>query len=383
MNSRCPGCGAPFQQDAPEEPGYLPSSLTEIGAGTVCRRCFRLKHYGRTEGRHLTAAEAYAQIRKALAPADAVVLVTEIGDFEGSLPPPGLLPMDKPLIILLNKADLLPPKTPAREAAAWARARWLASGRGPAPKAVLPISAARGAGLAPVAERLRTHAGDRRVVAVLGATSVGKSTLMRRILADTGAASMPTVSRYHGTTQAATRWYVEDLDLTLYDTPGFVPGDRMGDHLCPACAAQLVQERALTGKLFGVSPGQALVMGGFAAFALRAEEPRTFLCYAGGGVVFHRTGEVKAEELLAEKPAWLLPWACADCRQDRPRRREEVLLAVNEDLVVAGLGWISLRGGPAVIRATVPEGVRIVRRPALFAPRGNHGKSARNSRNTR
>ena len=135
-------------------------------------------------------------------------------------------------------------------------------------------------------------------------------------------------------------------------------------------SAHLVQERALAGKLFGLSPGQALVMGGLAAFTLQGEEPRTFLCYASDKVVFHRTGEAKAEELLVSKPEWLLPWACASCRQERLRRHEEVSLAANEDLVVAGLGWISLRGGPAVIRATVPEGVRLVHRPALFTPRG-------------
>lgn len=368
MNARCPGCGARFQHDEPDKPGYLPPELMKPD-GVVCRRCYRLSHYGRAAGRPLTPAEARRWIGKALDAVEAAVVVTEIGDFEGSLPPPGLLPADKPVILVVNKIDLLPPKSVVQEVMDWARSRWRTAGLGRPASAVVAVSAARGTGLPYLFPLMRRFAGPRRALAVVGATSVGKSTLMRRLLAGAGAAPTPTVSRFPGTTQAAMSWRLERDGLTIYDTPGFLPGDRLTDLLCPDCAAKLVTEHALTSKLFGLEPGQALVFGGFAAFVLQGTEPRTFLAYAADQVVLHRTGAVKAEELLSARPDWLLPWACARCRPARTRQEREFDLAVNEDLAVAGLGWISLRGGPARIRVLWPEGARLVHRQAMFARR--------------
>jgi ribosome biogenesis GTPase A len=198
--------------------------------------------------------------------------------------------------------------------------------------------------------------------------------LLRRLFAQAGETAAPTVSRFPGTTQAAMRWHLERADLTIYDTPGFLPGDRLTDKLCPACAANLVPDKALSSKLYGIQPGQALIFGGWAAFALLEEEPRTFLAYAGDKVSFHRTRLEKAEELLHTRPDWLLPWACAACRLPGAWRTEEASLAEGEDLAVAGLGWISLRGGPARLRVILPDGVRFSRRPALFGRRKGGAK---------
>ena len=305
MNARCPGCGARFQHDEPDRPGYLPPELAETDGARFAAGAIVSRHYGRAEGRPLAPAEARRWIGKALDAADAVLVVTEIGDFEGSLPPPGLLPADKPVILVINKIDLLPPKAvtagdkgmgtrPLARRRAWPAGQRRGGGQ-------------RGAGdgtaehLFPVMRKL---GGPRRALAVIGATSVGKSTLLRRLLAGAGAVPSPTVSRFPGTTQAAMSWRLERDGLTIYDTPGFLPGDRLTDLLCPDCAAQLVTEHALTSKLFGLEPGQALVFGGFAAFVLQGTEPRTFLAYAGDHVVLHRTGAEKAEELLND-PAGL------------------------------------------------------------------------------
>jgi ribosome biogenesis GTPase A len=149
--------------------------------------------------------------------------------------------------------------------------------------------------------------------------------------------------------------------MIVSDTPGFQPGDRLIDALCPACAAQLVPEKKLTSKLLNVEQGRSLVFGGFASFTLVEETPRVFLAYAAERVALHLTEERKAGELLQTKPAWLLPWACAACRKAGPLRREEIRLEEYEDLAVSGLGWISLRGGAATIRAVLPEGIKLVR----------------------
>lgn len=373
MRDRCPGCGAVYQHQDPQAPGYLPPAQNAADAETVCRRCYRLRHYGQAEGRPLTGAEAGRQIARALAQAGLAVVLTDLGDFEGSLPPRGLIPADKPLLLAVNKMDLLPPKAKPGETESWARERWLAAEAGQRPRAVVGISAARGYGLGTLWEEMGRHAGEERNAAFVGATSAGKSTLLGDLLARSGAAVLPTAARFPGTTQAATCWRLGDL--TIFDTPGFVPGDRMLDLLCPDCAARLVPARALTARLYRLAPGRAVVFGGLAAFILHGEEPRDLLCYTADTVPLHRTGAEKAAELLAVRPDWLLPRTCASCRPQHPPRRDVHALQAGEDLVVAGLGWISLRGGPGSIEILAPAGVRVVRRPGLFGPRGNRGRN--------
>ncbi|MGQ9778261.1 MAG: GTPase [Bacillota bacterium] len=362
---RCPGCGAPFQYEDPSRPGYLPPDLPPE-EGLVCRRCYRLTHYGREEGRPLPAAEARRMAEQTMASAGAVLYLADLGDLEGSLPPPGLLPPEKPVLLAINKMDLLPPKAVPEEVLAWTRRRWQEVSSTPPPAAIVGISAEKEKGLRALLETARQVAGRRRSLAVVGATSVGKSTLLRRLLpAGTG----PTVARFPGTTQAPTRWELAAHGLILYDTPGLLPGDRLSDLLCPSCAARLVPARRLAGKLFRLAPGGAVLFGGFASFVLEEGPECVVLLYAGEEVLLHRTKAAKAERLLAEGPAWLAPPRCGACRRLPLAPPLLVELKPGEDLAVAGLGWISLRGGPAVIRATIPAGVRLAKRPALFGPR--------------
>ena len=44
MNKNCVGCGITLQCEEPFEDGYVNPSL--FGETLLCRRCFRLKHYG-------------------------------------------------------------------------------------------------------------------------------------------------------------------------------------------------------------------------------------------------------------------------------------------------------------------------------------------------
>lgn len=370
MTDRCPGCGAVLQRDDPAGPGYLPFELACADGDTVCRRCYRLRHYGRAEGQPLSPDAARRRVERALSRARAALVILDLCDFEGGLPPSGLIPAHKPVVLAVNKTDLLPPKASAKEVEAWAAGRWREAVRESAVEAVAAISATKGLGLKRLVEKLRACGGRERALAVVGATSTGKSTLLGRL---SGGESMtrPTVSRFPGTTQDVIRMPLEDGGLVLYDTPGYVPGDRVIDLLCQVCAARLVPERKLQARLYNLSPGQGLVLGGFAAFILAGPEPRAIQIYTGDEVVQHRTGGAKAAELCETRPEWLLPWACASCRPAGGFRLEEMRLEAGEDLAVAGLGWISLRGGPSVIQAIVPRGARLARRRALFGPRGS------------
>jgi len=238
----CPGCGAPLQSEDPEAPGFVPAEVLERDEpDTVCRRCFRLRHYGDVTHGPPAPAAVWAAVKQAAAAADCVLLVADAFDFEASMSLPLRDLRGRRLLVAVNKIDLLPARTPLPEVERWVRGRLADAGL--LHTEVHFISARTGWGTRALWERLKELVG-RGTVAVLGVTNVGKSALLARwsrALGNEGPA--PTVSAVPGTTLALLRLRLEPDGFALLDTPGIPPEGRISDRLCPDCARRIVPER--------------------------------------------------------------------------------------------------------------------------------------------
>ena len=249
-NRVCSGCGVTLQSRDPAAPGFIPAE--KAGAAPLCRRCYRLLHYGSFEGAE-TGADLPGLVRAVAGKADLSLLVADFFDLEGSLAPDWPSLLSQRIILLVNKGDLLPPRTSRQEVAAWTEALWAKSFPGHDLAAVKTVSAIE-RGFSPEGGiSLRSFAlppGGKVVIA--GVTNSGKSSLLRRLLeAGTGnqgsrgkqgrqgkqegrtparAPVGPTISAYPGTTQAVTTWVLEKYGVELFDTPGLVNETRMTDN---------------------------------------------------------------------------------------------------------------------------------------------------------
>lgn len=375
---RCPGCGAPFQSDDPAGPGYVPGEVLERqDPGTICRRCFRLRHYGDAGGGPPSLAAIREAVGRAVRAADCLLLVTDAFDFEASIAAPIGDLVRPPLVVAVNKVDLLPVRTPLPEVRRWAEQRLAAAGL---PRAeVHLISARTGSGTRALWERLGERVGRGRV-AVLGATNVGKSALLAhwsRVLGQ--GAPEPTVSPVPGTTLSLLRLRLTPEGFTLLDTPGIPPQGRLSDRLCPDCARRVVPDRRLQGRLWTVKPGQALLLGGFAAVEVRGPVPHgsVLIAYGAQGLPLHRTRAERVPDLLRKPPRPLSEAPCSRCRARLAAEgvvEHAVLLAHAQDLVIHGLGWLTLRGGPVTLSVRVPGDTRLTIRSNLLGPKDRFGE---------
>ncbi len=376
MAAECPGCGAPLQSDDPAQPGYVPPQVVADGGELLCQRCFRIRHYGRLTGVSGPDATVVASIRRAVQEAAATVMLVDVIDFEGSFRVE-LAAGARRLVVAVNKVDLLPSVTPRDEVAEWVWQRL--EGAGLHPQAVCLVSAARRYGVRGLMERLHelVPSGAGRV-ALVGATNVGKSTLVRALLGREEAKEGPTVARFPGTTLGLVLRRLED-GLELVDTPGLVPGDRLTDRLCPACAAHFVPARELASRLYRLVPGQALGWGGIASVTLleanggAGDGPgRDVLLFSGEDVQVARARpRPEAGPDLWPVPR-LQPGSCANCRQrvaEGGWQRHRLQVPEMADVAVYGLGWLSVRGGDCQLELTLPVGVTYRLRPRLVGPK--------------
>jgi len=376
----CPGCGAPLQSDDPDKPGFVPREILERdGPLAVCRRCFRMRHYGEAGGGQPAEDEVRAAVRRAVQRADLVLLVADAFDFEASVAPSVRELVRPPLVLAVNKIDLLPPRTPHEEVRPWVEQR-LAAGGWPRAEVHL-ISARTGWGTRALWARLAERVG-RGTVAVLGVTNVGKSALLARWSQAVGhKGPAPTVSAVPGTTLAPLPLQLDPDSFTLLDTPGIPPRGRMSDRLCPDCARRVVPDRRLKGQLWTVQPGQAVLLGGFAAIEISGPVPpgSVLIAYGAQGLPLHRTRAERVPQLLSDPPPPLRQAPCGHCRKRLAAggfTTHAVTLAHAEDLVIHGLGWVTLRGGPLALSVRVPNDTKITIRPNLLGPKDRPGRPA-------
>lgn len=367
----CEGCGVPLQSEDPDAPGYVPPHVASRGEAVVCRRCYRINHYGIEDVPvKIDEEDAWAMVLDVVDQVDVCLMVVDIVDFEGCYLP-RLASAAKRLLVAVNKVDLLPTKTPPEEVVAWVRQRLKADGI--SPQGVHPISAAKGFGMRALLEAAKGAAGPKGKVGLVGATNVGKSTLLSRWLKGTGEEG-PTVSRFPGTTLGVIPRELGASQLEIVDTPGLTTRGRLTDLLCRACASRFVPEAPLSSKLVKVSPGHSVVIGGLAGMTPlgRSDQEHIVLVFAAGGVPIHKIKEVRLPRWLGGEGIPGSSLLCGDCRATLGRDGwEEVVMDVAEmeDIAIHGLGWLSPRRSGLKVRVTVPAGTMVSARPRLIGPK--------------
>ena len=368
MNKKkCPGCGVILQTADPDQSGfYIPPEKAET---VFCQRCFRLRHYGQFKNAADDIATIDQEIQTALKKSDLILLVTDVFDPEGSMPVAWARLFTLPVLIVVNKADLLPERTPWTEMTTWFQALW--NRRFPEFELLgVKVVSARRQGperLAKLTALKQELAGKKATV--LGAANVGKTSLLTALLAaeDQKKAELPTISRFPGTTQGTSTWTLRSSGLILYDTPGFLPGGRMGDLFTPETASRLLPEKKLQVKLWNLTPDGAVLLGGLVGIWNQSPAARTLVFFAGEKTTIHRSRGQKAEALHKEGPDWLRVYK----PQERPTRFEEKFFTVQpgEDLYISGCGWVAVKREAAHLRLLVPAGVEVGTRPSLIGRR--------------
>lgn len=397
----CAGCGARLQTENKNRSGYVPEgALTKEGA--VCRRCFRIRHYNEVSPVELTADD-YRAVLDQIGQSEALVVqIVDIFDLEGSWVRG--LPRRigaNPLLLVANKLDLLPASTNWRRLEQWLRHECLEWGVRPLDVALCSVK--KGTGMEDVVQKIEQYR-DGRDVYIVGATNVGKSSFMNRILKDygEGEGNEMTTSFYPGTTLGTVGIALED-GRELIDTPGIVNEDRLSERIAPHDLRYVVPTARLNPKVFQLNAEQTLFFGGLTRFDFKRGERQPFVCYGGRELYIHRTKLANADQLYREQRGKLLvpPTASGevaasgpvdrlsdsregsvsgdpiskDSRLGDPVAANALDLTVKRsfridgektDIVISGLGWLTCRGDAADIDVYVPRGVAVSVRPAII-----------------
>ncbi|WP_437437187.1 ribosome biogenesis GTPase YqeH [Schleiferilactobacillus harbinensis] len=365
----CIGCGAKLQTTDPAVAGYIPASaltkqLADGGDKLYCQRCFRLRHYNEITDVPVEA-NTFTQLLNALGAVDALIVnVVDVFDFTGSVIP-GLHRFvgHNPVILVGNKADVLPHSVKRRRVTDWLRRQ--AHAVGLRPEAIQLVSAAKGWQIPELLELIEKERRGRDVYFV-GTTNTGKSTLINAIIKETaGIQDLVTTSRFPGTTLDRIEIPLDD-GQKLIDTPGIIQTQQIA-HILSAKDLKLVApQKEMRPRVFQLQSGQTLFLAGLARIDFVSGAAGSFTVYVDNDLLVHRTKLINADAFWDKHRGELLaPPSTAELADFPDMHHEEFTPPDRSDIVIAGLGWVNVPGR-VVVDVYTPQGIGVGVRPSLI-----------------
>lgn len=364
---RCPGCGAILQTADREKPGYIPEAAL-AREPKICQRCFRIKNYNEASSVAIDQDE-FLKLLGGIAGTDSLVIhIVDLFDFDGSIIS-GLQRFvgNNEVLLVVNKIDLLPKVTNWNRLRNWVMRR--AKENGLRAAGVVLCSARKGFGFEHAVEEIARLRG-RRDVYVVGATNVGKSTLINRLIADYSDLRRElTVSRYPGTTLDEVRIPLDD-GRHIIDTPGIVYPHRLTEIIPREFVAALLPEKPLKPLTYQLNERQTLFFGALARFDFLEGERQSFTIYISGGIPVHRTKLERAGEMFEEHKGRMLSPPDEQGLAALPewtRHRLRIPRGAKQDIFISGLGWIKVNGtSGALVDVFAPKGIRVLLRDSMI-----------------
>jgi ribosome biogenesis GTPase YqeH len=364
---KCAGCGVNIQSLDDHLIGYAPEEAI-IRDPLICQRCFRIKHYNESS-QIILNQDHFVKLLSEIALTKALVVhIIDIFDFEGSMISSlARFVGQNPILLVINKIDLLPKVTNYNRIINWAQRR--AKENSLRVVEVIVVSAKKNMGFDRVIQGLQKHKLNQDVY-VVGATNVGKSTLINRLIANySDLQAELTTSMYPGTTLDIVKIPIQD-GTYIIDTPGIVFQHRLTELVDKQDVVKLTMDKPLKPVVFQLSDQQTLFFGALVRFDFVKGERQSFTCYTSNAIKIHRTKLERADELYREHRGVLLQPPDEGHIDQLPQLiKHPIHIPKGKlmDVSISGLGWIKVNrdcGADLVVHA--PKGVKVVSREAMI-----------------
>lgn len=365
---KCIGCGATIQTINSKEIGYTPkSSIEKMDRQFIyCQRCFKLKHYNEVQDVSLTSDD-FLKILKKVGESDALVInIVDIFDFSGSMVAGISRHINGNDILLVgNKVDLLPKSVNKTKLNHWMRRSLKEIGLKPLDVAL--VSAAKGLGIDELMEMIEKYRKGRDVY-IVGCTNVGKSTLVNRIIKrfTEEREDVITTSHFPGTTLDIIEIPLDEK-TSIIDTPGIINEHQLAHYVSPKVLKEITPKKEIKAGVYQLNPQQTLFIGGLARMDFVKGERTSFITHFSNALHIHRTKLEKADCLWKTQAGNVLKPIVETSNGVAPMEKHVYHIGKEKtDLVISGLGWITLMGAGQQITVYAPKGVGVLVRPSLI-----------------
>lgn len=361
---KCYGCGAFIQNENQKYIGYVPKNAMQRDQ-VLCQRCFQLKNYHKLQNLHMEKDD-FLKILQTIGEKDClVVYMIDLFDFHGSLIQGFMRHISyNDVIVLANKRDILPKSVKERKLEHWVRRQLKEEGIKPLD--VIITSGKKNMNLDYIYDTIMQHR-HKRDVYVVGITNVGKSTFINALLkhyAKIEDNHLITVSEFPGTTLNLIEIPLDDHSY-LYDTPGIINEDQMTHILNNNDIKKIIPQSELSPMVFQLNQGQTLFFGGLARIDYIDGEQTGFVAYFSKNIKIHRTKTINADGLYDRHKTLQYEIDGINTMKDM-KFFDFTLPDYKCDIVISGLGFVSIHSHHGKVRVYVPPKISVMIREAII-----------------
>ncbi|MEG0239191.1 ribosome biogenesis GTPase YqeH [Anaerorhabdus sp.] len=346
----CKGCGIQLQTTDPKGLGYTPKENSDY-----CQRCFRLMHYDDLMISMKTGINPDVVLERINKTDGLILWVVDLFDFEASMID-GLNRhlMNRDIVMVATKRDLLPETLGNEKIANFIFHR-------------LKELNIQIQGLVVTGKNIKEgveevyHALDQlghgRDVIVMGKANAGKSTLLNALLNE----NRLTSSRYPGTTLDFNR--IEANGYTFIDTPGIEGEKTMLMAIDEKDLKTILPTRRLKPLVFQCKDDQSFAIGGLVRVDFMGCRQASVVFYTFDECPIHRGKVEGADE------RWINLYG--NIYQPTPIEKDFTKTKTQKtydkmDIVIDGLGWVSVSGNVSEIVVSYPRNVHVTFRKAML-----------------
>lgn len=308
MIKYCKGCGVKLQDTNTLEEGYTNNISKDL-----CRRCFRLKHYGEYEivtksnDEYLEIIKNVGKTRSlVLYVVDLLCLPKEIGKIKEYL-------KNNKVLLVLNKKDMLPLSVKEEKLLEYI------DNETDVFVDKIVISANKNYNIDKLMSLIKKYRVFKDVY-VVGNTNAGKSTLINKIIDNYGIdKSLITISNMPSTTLDQIK--IPFKDYFLIDTPGLVDFHNIVNYISDENIKKLSSHKEIKPRTYQIKKGQALIIEDFLRIDYVEGERNSFTVFVSNNINIKRING-KRHDYLKELS------------------QKELDLKYGEDIVINGFGFI-------------------------------------------
>jgi len=193
-------------------------------------------------------------------------------------------------------------------------------------------------------------------------------------------------SRLPGTTLDMIRIQMDGFAGSIYDTPGLIMPSQLTHRLTPIELDVVVPSKRISYQSVELKEGKALLIGGLATIQMETGKPFYVTLYLSKQIQIHPTRADNVDNFVSKHAGTLLtppfdPQRFQDLRPFQDHRFRIRGIGFNHasvDIVISGLGWVSLTGsGLCDLKVSAPKGVSVFVRDPLMPHGYRKGKTAK------
>lgn len=369
---KCTGCGSTIQTKDNTKQGYVPQKVLDEhveNSPIYCQRCYRMRNYQQIISNDIPGEDYLKLISDIKLENSLIVLIVDAFDFSGSfLPNIKRLTGQNDVILAANKVDLLPSSVKKTKILEWVK--MMLKDEGLSVLDSILISSKNNYFIDEFMEMVKKHRQGRSVY-IVGSSNVGKSKLVNQIIKrlDGSDDEVLTVSYTPNTTVNFVGFPLGDGSY-VYDTPGVLNRHQYLRYLTKKSLKIAVPQKEIKPLVYQLDPEQTLFVGGLARFDFISGEKSgksNVTLYFSNKLNIHRTKMENADTFYETKLYTLLtpPFSSEENLPKFIMSEFHVRDTEKYDIVISGLGFISLRG-PFRVRVYAPVMVGIYIRKAII-----------------